>query len=56
MEFIYRKYRVKQVYTLEKLAKEVMERMGCSKEHSKEVIKRMECSEGCNDSDDEYIS
>ena len=44
------------MYTLKKLAKEVIERMGCSKERSEEVIKRVECNKGRNNNNNEYIS
>ena len=47
MEFVCRKYGVKQVYILEELAKEAIERVRCSKERSK-VIERVECSKECS--------
>ena len=60
---------MKQVYILEELAKEamervrcseecskVMERVECSEERSEEVIERVGCGKGCSDSDDGHIS
>ena len=48
MEFVYRKYGVKQVHTLEELAKEAIERVRCSKERG-EVMERVEYSKECSE-------
>ena len=56
MEFVYRKYKVKQVYTLEELAKEAIERVRCSKKRGKGVMERVGCGKGRGDSNDGHIS
>ena len=48
VEFVCRKYGVKQVHTLEELAEEAMERVRCSEERG-EVMERVECSEECGE-------
>jgi len=60
---------VKQVYILEELAEEAMERVRCNEERSEvmervecsekrgeEVIERVGCSKGCGNSDDGRVS
>jgi hypothetical protein len=56
VRFYCKKYGVKQVYTLEELAKEAMERVRCSEERGEEVMERVECGKGRGNSNNERVS